>query len=135
MPDFSPERTAGDGLFLVFHDRQSAMQVARKLQQMIKKHDWQIDHLPENLQMRISLDAGPCYSYIDPVMDKLELCGNYVVRAARLEPITPPGHIYASDTFVALCRAAGLGKGAFSYAGQVILPKEYGTLAAFHVAL
>jgi class 3 adenylate cyclase len=127
------KRTAGDGLFLVFHDLQSAIDVARSLQEMIKKHDWKLDHLPENIQMRISLDAGPCYSYTDPVMDKLEFCGNYVVRAARLEPITPPGHIYASDTFVALCRAAGLGQGAFSYAGQVVLPKNYGTLAVFHV--
>ncbi len=129
------KRTAGDGLFLVFHDLQSAIQVARKLQKMIRTHNWQLDDLPTNLQMRISLDAGPCYSYIDPVMDKLEFCGNYVVRAARMEPITPPGHIYASDTFVALCRAEGLGQGAFNYAGRVVLPKGYGTLAVFHVTL
>ncbi len=128
-------RTAGDGLFLVFRDLESAIEVARNLQKMIRTHNWQLDDLPSNLQMRISLDAGPCYSYIDPVMDKLEFCGNYVIRAARLEPITPPGHIYASDTFVALCRAEGLGQGAFSYAGRVVLPKDYGTLAVFHVNL
>ncbi len=127
------KRTAGDGLFLVFHDLESAIRVARRLQKMISSHDWQLDHLPPNLQMRISLDAGPCYSYRDPIMNKLEFCGNYVVRAARIEPITPPGHIYASDTFVALCRAEGLGRGDFSYAGQVVLPKGFGTLAVFHV--
>ncbi len=129
------KRTAGDGLFLVFHDLKSAIEVARNLQNMINSRDWQLDDLPANLQMRISLDAGPCYSYIDPVMDKLEFCGNYVVRAARLEPITPPGHIYASDTFVALCRAEGLGRGSFSYAGRVVLPKKFGTLAVYHVRL
>lgn len=129
------KRTAGDGLFLVFHDLQSAIEVARSLQKMISTHNWQLDNLPTNLQMRISLDAGPCYSYIDPVMDKLEFCGNYVVRAARMEPITPPGHIYASNTFVALCRAQGLGQGAFNYAGRVVLPKGYGTLAVYHVTL
>ena len=129
------KRTAGDSLFLVFHDLKSAIEVARSLQEMISTHNWQLDNLPANLQMRISLDAGPCYSYIDPVMNKLEFCGNYVVRAARMEPITPPGHIYASDTFVALCRAAGLRQGAFSYAGRVVLPKDYGTLAVFHVTL
>ena len=129
------KRTVGDGLFLVFYGLEPAIQVARDLQRMITTHDWRQDGLPADLQMRISLDAGPCYSYIDPVMDKLEFCGNYVVRAARLEPITPPGHIYASDTFVALSRAEGLGRGGFSYAGTVILPKGYGTLAVYHVNL
>jgi len=128
-------RTAGDGLFLVFHDLQSAIRVARGLQHMIRSHNWQLDDLPENLQMRISLDAGPCYSYTDPVMDKLEFCGNYVVRAARMEPVTPPGHIYASDTFVALCRAEGLARDTFSYAGRIVLPKDYGTLGVYHVTL
>ncbi len=129
------KRTVGDGLFLVFYGLEAAIDVARDLQKMIDSHNWQEDGLPADLQMRISLDAGPCYSYIDPIMDKMEFFGNYVVRAARMEPITPPGHIYASDTFVALSRAEGLGLGCFSYAGQVILPKNYGTLAVYHVNL
>ena len=129
------KRTVGDGLFLVFYGLEPAIDVARDLQKMIDSHNWQEDGLPADLQMRISLDAGPCYSYTDPIMDKIEFFGNYVVRAARMEPITPPGHIYASDTFVALSRAEGLGRGSFSYAGQVILPKNYGTLAVYHVNL
>ncbi|MCF6185931.1 MAG: TRAFs-binding domain-containing protein [Desulfobulbaceae bacterium] len=129
------KRTVGDGLFLVFYGLEPAIQVARDLQEMINTHNWQEDGLPADLQMRISLDAGPCYSYTDPIMDKIEFFGNYVIRAARMEPITPPGHIYASDTFVALCRAEGLGQGSFSYAGQVILPKDYGRLAVYHVNL
>jgi tetratricopeptide (TPR) repeat protein len=129
------KRTVGDGLFVVFYGLQPAIQIARNLQEMISKHNWQDDGLPADIQMRISLDAGPCYSYTDPVMDKLEFCGNYVVRAARMEPITPPGQIYASDTFVALSRAEGLGQGSFSYAGKVILPKNYGTLSVYHVNL
>lgn len=129
------KRTVGDGLFLVFYGLEPAIQLARDLQKMIEIHNWQKEGLPADLQMRISLDAGPCYSYTDPVMDKIEFCGNYVVRAARMEPITPPGHIYASDTFVALSRAEGLGRGSFSYAGRVILPKDYGTLSVYHVNL
>lgn len=126
-------RTMGDGLFFVFRELQTAVDLALDLQEMINQFDWTSCGLPANLRMRVSLDAGPCYSYRDSVVDKLEFCGNYVVRAARMEPITPPGHIYASETFTALSRAKGVRKVLFRYAGQISLPKNYGRIPAYHL--
>ncbi len=126
-------RTQGDSLFLVFPDPRSAVRLALALQQDISQVDWTQYGLPADLQARISLDAGPCFSYQDPVVGQMEFCGNYVNRAARIEPITPPGHIYASESYVALARALGLEEVQFEYVGQVALPKDFGVVPVYHV--
>jgi len=127
------KRTQGDGLFLVFRDLATAAHFAIDLRDRIKCVDWKQYRLPEDLTARISLDAGPCYSYVDPIVERMEFCGAYVNRAARIEPITPPGHIYASESFVALSKATGVKEIQFDYVGQVILPKKYGVIPAYHV--
>jgi class 3 adenylate cyclase len=127
------KRTQGDGLFLVFKDLRSAVNLALELKNKTTNIDWSKFGLPTDLLFRISLDAGPCYSYVDPIVDKTEFCGAYVVRAARMEPITPPGEIYASESFVALAHATALSGVRFDYAGQVALPKNYGVIPVSHV--
>ena len=64
--------------------------------------DWQAKGLPKELNLRISLHAGPVYCYKEPVFKELEYAGSHIVRAARIEPITPPGQVYASQQFAAL---------------------------------
>jgi len=131
--DILSKRTQGDGLFCVFKNVVTAAQFAIDLRDRITERDWKKHGLPEELTARISLDAGPCYSYTDPVVERMEFCGAYVNRAARIEPITPPGHIYASESFVALSKAMGVKQIQFDYVGQVILPKKYGVIPAYHV--
>lgn len=126
-------KTQGDSLFLVFKDLQACVQSARALREKTADIDWTSFGLSTQLTMRISLDAGPCYSYTDPITSQLDFCGDYIVRAARLEPVTPPGNIYASETFVAVAKALGIIDIKFNYAGQVELPKGYGRMQAFHV--
>lgn len=126
-------RTQGDSLFLVFRDLDTAVRVAVTLRDETAGFDWSEYGLPAELLFRIALDAGPCYSYIDPVVGGTEFCGSYIVRAARMEPVTPPGQIYASETFVALAHATGLSDVCFDYAGQVALPKNYGVIPVFHL--
>jgi class 3 adenylate cyclase/tetratricopeptide (TPR) repeat protein len=127
------KKTIGDGLFLVFKNLSNALSLAQELRDVINTTDWAIFGLPSNLVARISLDAGPCYTFMDPVVKNIDFSGSYVIRAARMEPVTPPGHIYASETFVALCNATGLPVDIFDYAGRVKLPKSYGAIQAFHV--
>lgn len=126
-------RTQGDGLFVVFKNIKLAAGFASELNTIITQTQWQKHGLPADLTIRISLDAGPCYSYIEPVTGNLEFCGDYVNRAARMEPITPPGHIYASETFVSLANVESLDSFQFVYAGQVVLPKGHGIIPAYHM--
>jgi len=126
-------RTQGDGLFVVFRELSAAAAFALAINRTITANDWGALGLPQDLQIRISLDAGPCFTYPEPIMGSTEFCGHYVNRAARLEPITPPGHIYASETFVALAQANNLHHIHFVYAGQVVLPKGHGIIPAYHL--
>lgn len=126
-------KTQGDSLFLVFTDLLSCVKCAQELKGRTLDVDWTTYGMSSQLIMRISLDAGPCYSYSDPITNLLDFCGDYVVRAARLEPVTPPGNIYASETFVAVAKAYDIKNVQFEYAGQVELPKGYGRMQAFHV--
>jgi class 3 adenylate cyclase len=124
-------RTAGDGLFLVFADLETAAQVALQLRDMVAGTRWEECELPANLGIRISLDAGPVYVYQDPVTRGDEVCGLYVNRAARIEPITPPNQVYASEAFAALYVAAGRQSLRFDYVGQTQLPKGFGLIPLY----
>jgi class 3 adenylate cyclase len=46
-----------------------------------------------------------------------------VTRAARIEPITPPGSVYASEAFAATLAASGRQDCALEYVGEVSLAK------------
>jgi len=125
-------RSQGDSLFVVFRDLVSAVTTVRQLRDMISDTDWARSGLPADLSARFALDCGPCYAYDDPVTGRREICGAHVIRAARLEPVTPPGHIYASESFAALC-AANRVEADFEAAGSIILPKSYGQMRIYHL--
>lgn len=126
-------RTQGDSLFVVFDKLTTAVTVALRINALLAGTAWENVGLPADLQIRISLDAGPCYSYPDQIVGATEFCGHYVNRAARLEPVTPPGHIFATETFVALCYVNNISSVRFVYAGQITLPKGHGIIPAYRM--
>ncbi|MBN2207703.1 MAG: hypothetical protein JW759_00165 [Candidatus Coatesbacteria bacterium] len=126
-------KTAGDGLFIVLDDAISAGSLALALRDEVAVMDWERFGLPKGIGIRISLDAGPVYTYTDPISRALDVCGSYVVRAARIEPITPPGQVYASESFAALAAHEGSGEFEFEYAGRIPLPKGFGIAPVYHV--
>jgi len=126
-------RTAGDGLFLVFADLEIAAAVALQLRDMVAGTRWADCGLPPDLGIRISLDAGPVYAFEDPVTRRDEVCGAYVNRAARIEPITPPNEVYASEAFASLAVAGGGAAFRFDYVGQTELPKGFGVTPLYCV--
>jgi hypothetical protein len=59
--------------------------------------------------------------------------GTHVARAARIEPITPPGLVYASEPFAARVKGEGIAAFAREYVKLAPLAKEYGTFPTFLV--
>lgn len=127
------KKTQGDGLFIVFDSIETAVALAKALNDTVNQTDWSKYGLPKKMAFRISLDAGPCCSYVESVTNHTEFCGNYVNRAARMEPSTPPGNIYASETFMALSMAHHITTARFEYAGLINLPKNFGIIPAYYV--
>lgn len=127
------KKTAGDGFFIVFKNVKAALDCAVDFRDSVSIMKWEAYELPQNLEIRISLDAGPVYSYHDPIGEQTDFCGKYVIRAARIEPVTPPGEIYTSESFAALASSQGAGRTEFEYAGLVRLAKNYGLIPVYHV--
>jgi class 3 adenylate cyclase len=70
---------------------------------------------------REPITGGPLYT------------GPHTSRTARIEPITPPGQVYASSAFAAVAAASGVQGLEMRYVGRIPLAKGYGTLGLYNV--
>jgi len=127
------KNTWGDGLYFVFHSVSDAGYFALELCERVGRANWLEKGLPKDLNLRIALHAGPVYSCIDPVTRQPNYIGTHVSRAARIEPITPPGQVYASQAFAALAAAQHVTGFTCDYVGQTPLAKGYGVFPTYHV--
>jgi class 3 adenylate cyclase/tetratricopeptide (TPR) repeat protein len=126
------KNTWGDGLYFVFSNVRDAGQFALDLRDAVRNTDWLKHGLP-GLNLRIGLHAGPVYACRDPVTQRTNYIGADVSRAARIEPITPTGQIYASQSFAALAAAEGVKEFRCDYVGQTSMAKKYGTFPTYVV--
>ena len=127
------KNTWGDGLYFVFSEVDVAGNFALQLADLVAKTKWEEKGLRAGMNLRIALHAGPVYEFDDPITGKRSYSGTHVSRAARLEPITPPGQVYASESFAALAAAQRTDGFTCEYVGQTPMAKGYGTLPTYHV--
>lgn len=125
--------TWGDALHLIFDSIEASGLLGLELCEKIIETDWKAFDLPEDINIRIGLHAGPVGRYLDPVQGRQLYCGTHVSRTARIEQITPPGHVYASQEFAALAASVNIESFAVDYAGTINLPKHYGEYPLYHV--
>ena len=149
--------TWGDAIYAVFDFAHDAGLFALELTKMLQagKNDWVAKGLyweeqipgqdkPEKhaLDIRVGLHTGPVFVHYDSVVRRLGFTGSHVNRAARIEPVTRPGEVFASEEFAALAKLGGeieknnpgetagsnpLGEDRFDceYAGSMPLAKGY----------
>jgi len=118
--------TWGDGLFFIFNSVEDAGRFGLDLRDLVVKTDWVELGLPTQLSIRIAVHAGPVYVNFDPVVRQMTFTGAHVSRAARIEPITHEGEVFASEEFAALA-AADQSKGfTCDLVGTTALAKSYG---------
>jgi len=125
--------TWGDGLFLAFVDPGEAAMFALNLRDAMAKKDWQAQGFSQPLMMRFALHAGPVQLTVDPITRLSKCVGAHVARAARLEPKTPPGLVYASEAFAALAMLNPIRSFRCDYVKQLDWAKRYGTFPAYVV--
>jgi class 3 adenylate cyclase len=125
--------TAGDGMYMVFDDPDAAAHYALGLGELINSCDWQSLGLPDDMSARIGLHCGPVFIGLDPITGTPLYSGIHTNRTARIEPITPPGQVYASSAFAAVAAVRGIEGVRFSYIGRTQLAKHYGALPLYHV--
>ena len=52
--------------------------------------------------MRIGVHYGPAYRTIDHITGRITYYGTEVSKAARIEPVTPPGAVFVTEPFAAI---------------------------------
>jgi hypothetical protein len=119
-------KTWGDAIYGVFATPREGADFALGLLARMLAVDWTAAGLPDTSQMRIALHAGPVFETFDPIMGRRGYFGANVTRAARIEPITPPGMVYVSEAFASVLVASGERGYALEYIGMLPLAKDYG---------
>jgi len=114
--------TGGGACFAVFKSKASARGVGHALLDRLNTAD--LRGLVEGL--RISLHHGLAMEMRDPVLGTANFFGREVSRAARIEPVTPPNCIYASEAFAFCDMATIAAQDAIDYVGRVPLPWKFG---------
>ena len=131
--------TWGDAIFAIMDDATSLAEYALALQEVICNTDWAEYGLPAAMSVRIGLHAGPVYEGLDPITRTTNYYGSHVNRASRLEAVTVPGNVYASEQFAALLtseqQTPDRAQSAFTcqYVGVLALSKDYGHQATYHL--
>jgi len=109
----------------VFDQLRQTAEFALKLRDRIALTAWSDLGLPPDLGLRIVLHAGPVFVFQDPVSLRQTCLGSHLLRAARIEPITPTGQIYASQEFAALCSGEDMSNIGFEFLGRVRIAKLF----------
>ncbi len=137
----------GDALYVALSSTRDMADYAFALCQAMEEIDYQHYGLKIKPELRIGLHVGPVYEGIHPLTDRKIIYGQHVSRAARIEPITVAGEIYASEQFVAVLKAeenvtrhlAQATNSHFEdryypeYIGILELPKKFGSHAIYHL--
>ncbi len=109
----------GKSQSFVFDSLQQAALFALALRDLVARTKWSEQGLPADLGVRLVLHAGPVYTFEDPVLARQTCAGLHLGRAARIEPITPVGQVYATQEFAALCSAEDLSAVSFEFLGNL----------------
>ena len=133
--DHSPEilNTWGDSIFAVYQDIHQIMEFALALQRSILDSNKIHQESDIEFSMRIALHTGPVFLLDDPITRRKNAFGSHINRAARMEPVTNPGSIYASDQFASVLKFECHDEFHFEYVGIIDLPKEFGRQEMYRV--
>jgi class 3 adenylate cyclase len=83
--------------------------------------------------MPVQFTGSRTRKFEDQIIDKDNYIGTHVNRAARIEPVTPPGRIYASDAFAALATLEAPQQFRFDYVGKIPLAKDFGEFPMYEL--
>jgi class 3 adenylate cyclase len=121
----------GDSIFAVFEDALSAVRCGLEIQRHFKQTNFRALGLPRDLGLRLGCHFGPVFSCEDPIRKQQTFYGSHVMRAARIEPITPVGEVYVTEPMAAALALVPEAPIECDYVGLVPLPKDAGELRLY----
>jgi len=123
----------GDAIYLVMSDAARAARCAIDIQDDLHAIDFASHGFEHPLRLRLSLHYGPVFPGTDELTGAHTFFGKEVTFAARMEPVTPPGEVYATEQLASQLALAGETAVAADYVGTVELAKQYGTAPMYRL--
>jgi len=117
----------GDALYAVAASATDAARIALDLQDRLRGFDYTRLGLENCGGMRIGAHYGPAYRTDDRITGRVNFYGTEVSRAARIEPVTPPGAVFVTEPFAAILALEAPDEFRCRYVGRISLAKDYGT--------
>lgn len=139
--------TWGDAVFAVASSALKIADFGLRYCDIIESLGKKYPEFPFPIRARISLHSGPVFLAQDPFIKKVNFYGGHINRAARLEPVTAVGQVYATQQFIALLygetsdeRNEYIQKGLkyyerylTEYVGTISLAKSFGQQEVYHL--
>ena len=116
----------GDALYAVMQSATGAAEIALELQDALASFDYATLGLDGAGGMRIGVHYGPAYRTMDRITGRTTFYGTEVSKAARIEPVTPPGAVFVTEPFAAILALEAGARFACRYVGRIPLAKKYG---------
>lgn len=123
----------GDAVLAISLDAPVAAEIALALQESLQDFDYSLLGLSESSGMRIGVHYGPAYQTKDLITGQTTFYGTEVSRAARIEPVTPPGAVFVTEPFAAILVLEASDRFKCRYVGNVEFAKGYGTYPIYRL--
>ena len=124
--------TWGDAIVIASDDIKDITHIALDLRDLFYKVDWR-KHRITPLRARISLHMGTMWTGVDVFTNRTLISGRTVNLAARIEPITEIGQVWATGNFVGTLKREDQTLFKWASLGTRTLPKNAGEEELFVV--
>jgi class 3 adenylate cyclase len=125
--------TWGDAIFVVLSEPSAAARCGLDLRDAVAALELNEVDLPDHLLLRLSGHVGPIFPMVDPVLHRPSFFGSHITRAARMEPVTPPGGFVVTEAFAAELELSDCTDVVCEYIGHRPAAKDYGRLRMYSV--
>lgn len=124
----------GDALYAVTDSAHGAAEIALELQARLARFDYSALGLDQGGGMRVGAHYGSAWKATDRITGRTTFYGTEVSRAARIEPVTPPGAVFVTEPLAAILALEARERFSCHYVGRISLAKNYGDYPMYRLA-
>lgn len=121
----------GDAIYAILETAEAGARCAIDIQTALKQLNLKQLGFPHPLELRLAVHYGPIFRGRDFLTKTETFFGSHVTRAARIEPVTPPGEVFVTEAMAAALALSGAASVRPEYVGNTQLAKNYGSLRMY----
>ncbi len=126
-------RTWGDAIHIATTDALTAAQICLAMLDQVQQLRPRLAGRLAQLELRIGAHFAPAFANVDALEERATFFGSQLSFAARVEPVTPPGTTFISESLCAELELEAPGRFRTEYVGEMALAKRYGSFRLYNL--